>query len=137
MAEQAAKTSGHTLAPTHTCFDDALDFVEMVAKNPRTIVEDYVIVHAICRAPDGNAFAHAWVEHRNRVFHGCMFDGERCYLEMLRTQFQLAYRPLDATRYGIEAALAHNARSGHYGPWEPRYRDLVANGDRVVWKVAL
>ena len=36
----------------------------------------------------------------------------------------------------LEAVLMLNQRSGHFGTWEPRYRDLLADSDRRVWQVS-
>lgn len=57
-----------TIHPTHTCFDDALELIELLVKEHPELKEDIgenmLIVHAICLMPDGSPYAHAWVEDK-------------------------------------------------------------------------
>jgi hypothetical protein len=39
-----------------------------------------------------------------------------------------------ATVYTVEEALRWNLRTGHFGPWESSYRDIIKNGDRTVFQ---
>lgn len=60
------------LLPTHTCFDDVFDILkELVEHGHKQTVEKSIIVHAVCKLPDGRLFAHAWLE----IDDGCWFCG--------------------------------------------------------------
>jgi hypothetical protein len=51
-----------TLFPTFKCFDDAMEFIDHIARNCKDIAERIYLVHAICVTEEGEEYAHAWVE---------------------------------------------------------------------------
>jgi hypothetical protein len=134
------------IIPTHTCFDDALDFFEQVLVPERLpdVADDFRIVHGICVGADrGEPYAHAWVEQlraRNYfvadpgdpmpvptelVWQAGMVNGERVYFAIDRVAFYESYQVSRATRYTLQTASYLNVTTGHYGPWRRNYIDLV------------
>lgn len=133
---------GDGILPTHTCFDDALDFIVFCTTGNQALVHArwLKLVHAICLIPrgvagEGEPWAHAWVEttHPNRLElvwqRGIRaMDGERVYVPRLREVFYKEVRPQDVTRYSPAEADRENARTLSFGPWVPRYRELCSYG---------
>lgn len=117
-----------TIRPTHTCFDDVLDF--LVTSIPREQLVEWTVVHGICLAPDESRFAHAWLERDVSVWQSGILDGEAVFYEMPHEVFLRAWRVQRSTRYSVREAVDWNMRTGHYGPWDEEYRSLCG-GDRV------
>jgi hypothetical protein len=123
-----------TLEPTHTCFDDALDFLDLLAKHRPSLVvwPEWRLVHALCTAPNGELYAHAWVECRDvAVFAAVINGGDKEYYETDRRDFYRQFRPVEMNRYTVREAIMHNARTNHFGPWEARYREF--SGGKRIW----
>jgi hypothetical protein len=120
-----------SIVPTHACFDDVLEYLEMLAigGTPTREIAQYVVVHAICVAPDGEQFAHAWLEHAGDAVQGGIVDGERIWFAMSLAEFMTRFVVAEQTRYTVVEALAENLRTGHYGPWVEKYRELTHKGD--------
>lgn len=133
-----------TLYPTHTCFDDALDYLGLVATaEGRRGLRGLALVHGICLVPEGESFvgagqpgdrfAHAWVESGGRVIQGAILDGERVYFSILRVEFFEKWRVQDFTRYTPRQAMRQNRLSNHFGPWESKYEALTRDrGNRAA-----
>jgi len=119
--------------PTSHCFDNALDFIsDGLIQNPEdrdALVDELLLVHGICLAPDGHPYAHAWVEDGDRCIFCGILDGELGYFATSHAEYYAEMRVQDVTRYTVRAALAHNRATNHYGPWEARYRDLCGRGE--------
>jgi hypothetical protein len=117
---------GLKLHPTGTCFNDALDYLELVVKEtPRHAWPDYKLAHGILLAPDGGPYSHAWVEQRDaHVWHCGILNGVRGYGRIDRDEYYEEMCVQEVTRYTIEQAWQQNHISGHYGPWVERYRRL-------------
>jgi hypothetical protein len=114
--------------PTHTCFDDALDF--FVHIKPRAIHE-YVVVHALVTLPgQSDVFAHAWVEQlpERLVIQGGIVNGRRCYYALPTLPFTI----VKSSRYTALQALQLNAIHEHFGPWRREYKDACAHGAVIV-----
>ncbi len=127
---------GRTIYPTHACFDDALEFLELELNRGVALEElerEYIVVHGICVGDAGESYVHAWVELGPHVWQGGLVDvdgkRERCFFAGVREDFYAEYRVRKSTRYTVLEALAENGRTGHYGPWAEEYRALVADGD--------
>ena len=124
-----------TILPTHRCFDDALDYIELRLREGAH-PDSLILVHGICLAPEGphkdKPFAHAWVEHEGRVVQSGLLDGERIFYSVPSEDFAEMLRPQEFTRYTLRQALAQNLASGHYGPWEERYIALC--GGRTLFE---
>jgi len=117
-----------TLAPTHHCFDDALDFITECARERN--LGGWQVIHAVCCSPHGEIFAHAWVERPSDgiAVSAYIINGEQTYVEVPTPTFYEWYLPLRIFRYSIGQALRLNFRSGHYGPWEEAVRRLCGEG---------
>lgn len=124
-----------TLYPTHTCFDDAVDFVNLIAdkcpdKCPEAIkeaVSRLVIVHAICLLPNGSPYAHAWVEDKEEGI--CVFrfivKNKPKYFNTPIEKYYVKFQVQETTKYTIEQAVKETRRTGTSGPWEQRYLVLT------------
>ena len=135
----AQEREGQCILPTHSCFDDALEYLEAICRAGAApdAIKSHTIVHGVCRAPDGEVFAHAWLEVGADVIQGGILDGERGYFTMSSAEFRKALPVVDETRYTVLEALEENRRTRTYGPWVERYRELcVNNGGRRVWRTA-
>lgn len=117
------------IRPTHHCFDDALDFIEELAKqrNPMVQGDRLKVVHAICLAPDGHEYAHAWVEQDAKyvIFAGIM-EGEKEWFAAEVGEYYAEHKVQETTKYTPKEALAENWKHETYGPWVERYKALCA-----------
>ena len=119
------------IRPTHHCFDDALDFFEEVVgiEAFRRNHAQYTVVHAICIAPDGNPFAHAWVEHGALIWEAGIVDDARVFF----ARTELGHPVVRAVRYSVADAIRLNYESEHYGPWDAEIKALcAAKGEHVL-----
>lgn len=132
-----------TLYPTHSCFDDAIEYIEhrLYAEAPAafaTRADDDapdipILVHAICVAPDGTRYAHAWVEEQQQCWEGALHQGEKIWFAVPRDEHEAWRRPEQTTRYTLRQVGEENRRTGTYGPWDPAYLALVGRGDTRVF----
>jgi hypothetical protein len=125
------------ILPTHTCFDDALDFLGallQIGRLSKDELNEYVVVHGICTAPDGNPYAHAWVEQSRArlIWQGGVVDGVRVWFAVPIEEFDREYRPQITTRYTPAETARENARTNHFGPWKDEYFELCVNGPPAV-----
>jgi len=120
--------------PTHTCFDDALDFFAE-AGIPPNMIDEFRVVHGICVAPDHQSYAHAWVEHvdTRQCIQAGIFNGKRIFHAAPLATYYARLRVQEITRYTPNAALRENHRTGHYGPWVEKYRALCSR-NKSVWR---
>lgn len=124
-----------TIYPTHSCFDDAMEFIEHevgtdALSNP-TVEHGFRIVHAVMRMPSGRRYAHAWCEDiPNRfVWQRGIIDGvSTWYAYRLADWFAVMQVDLH-TRYTLRTWCELNAQTGHYGPWRREYLELARDGD--------
>lgn len=124
------------ILPTHTCFDDVLDFqCELMKVDPERAHRQF-IVHGILLAPEGpkmdEPYAHAWVEddEEGRVYQSGFLDGQKIWWGCDRDEWKQVMRVQDESRYTFLQALALNWQTNHYGPWVETYRELC--GGRTV-----
>jgi hypothetical protein len=116
--------TGRTILPTHSCFDDSLDLIELRVKAKIADADVLVLVHGICTAPDGDPYAHAWVEENGLAWDSGLLDGEAIYYVCSVEEFTKARGVQKTTRYTVREALIENYRTNMYGPWEPEYLAL-------------
>jgi len=114
-----------SLRPTHDCFTDALEYLEQTAQEDVDRAVRLVIVHALLVAPNGEPYAHAWVEEDGLCWEGKVCDGVRVFAGFVRDEFYAVHRPIRMTRYAADEAIRENHRAGHYGPWDRVYRAFV------------
>ena len=144
-----------SILPTHTCFDDALDYLAHRLKADPASEPRFTLVHGILLAPEGakagTPFAHAWVEED---LPGGVVVWQDGYVDLggfemplaggtLRAEHDLARVSLSTpaaewrakmqlqkeTRYTVREAWAENRRTVTFGPWEPEYQALCGGGE--------
>lgn len=123
-----------SIQPTHSCFDDALEFLENTTRaNLREKGKEYAarqtnryrLVHAIVHPKDYD-YAHAWVEEDGEfVWDAGIFDGGvKAYYQVSKPDYYERFRPHTITCYTLKQALELNLKHYHFGPWEEKYRKL-------------
>jgi hypothetical protein len=116
-----------TIYPTHHCFDDALDYIDVLVKQDDSVLKssDYYVVHGMCRMPDGRPYVHAWVEHGDEAIGCGLVEGQKVYYVSSRSDFYKHFGTTEMNKYTIIEAARHNIRTGNYGPWEQHYKDSI------------
>jgi hypothetical protein len=121
--------------PTHSCFDDSLEFIEYVCgEYKQDDLSMLTLVHGIFIGDDGKPHTHAWVEDsstKTAIFAG-IYQGTKTYLFSKLDQFHNRYKFTETTRYTLREAMEHNLRTMSYGPWDPKYIALCGDGERTV-----
>lgn len=140
-AAALAAAANVPIMPTHTCFDDALDWFDQVINPERVtleMLEMFRVVHGVLYAEGGVPYAHAWVEQSEcdtcyaadsddhpvppvLAWQAGIVNRQRVYFGIERDAFYRTYRVQRATVYSFGEVAALNRTSGHYGPWEPEY----------------
>lgn len=112
--------------PTHKCFDDALDFLEELARQKNPALYRMRLVHGICLHPDdGHEYAHAWVEQDGTcvIFSGIL-NGKFGYFAASIEEYYPDAKVQETTKYTPFEAWRENHRTNHYGPWIEKYQRL-------------
>lgn len=127
--------------PTHTCFDDALDFYMMLRRVMNASdaeLNAYELFHAICLMPGTRSerMAHAWNRdpRTGDVVQAGLVDGSntRCWYALADEVFEGIFRPQYVVRYTFVQALRENHRANHFGPWDPEIRQYCTDERRVA-----
>jgi hypothetical protein len=131
---KAFRKAGNTIKPTGTCFDDAIDFIQIQVKdkNPAWRMR-LKLGHGIClNENDNNApFAHAWVElDGEEVIQDGWLGEERCTFSVSKEEFYKAYQVQEFTLYSLREMALENLIHGHFGPWKPEYHALTRNSNK-------
>lgn len=118
--------------PTHTCFDDAMEYLEAVAskKIKRNLLE-LKLAHGICQV-DLLRYAHAWVETPTHCIDGGLVDGDKIYVVIPKAAFYKDRDVLDVTLYTVFEASNQNEFHGTYGPWLQKYLDLTGSRSEIT-----
>ena len=127
-----------TIHPTHTCFDDAVEFIEELIKEHPDKLEDIktslLLVHGICLLPNGQRYAHGWVEDNKT--DSCYFKGivesECVFLQADRPGFYENFKVQETTKYTLWQVHLENMLSGTFGPWDKKYLALTGK-DRKIY----
>lgn len=119
------------IRPTHTCFDDAIEFLDALAQvgTSEEEITAYAVVHAICVTPAGEQFVHAWLERAELVWQLGILNDEKVPYAVRREEFYEGFRPKKLTRYTARQAAFENVRTGKTGPWLPEYEALCRSGN--------
>jgi hypothetical protein len=118
---------GLTIHPTHSCFDDAMEFIELRLKEDPTLAHDkrLQVVHARCEVltgpSAGQVIVHAWAEENGAIFDAGLIEGTRFVYELSPAEFAVNLRIIDATRYTLKDVHRENVRYGTFGPWKDEY----------------
>lgn len=133
------------LYPTGHCFDDALDFIERLAKTGALLstwpASYCVVVHGICHIPaglglrpedvGGKPFAHAWVQLGSLVVQAGLLKRtddpakDRIYYGLQWEEFADLLKPSKVWRYSMQEVWQENERTMSYGPWVPELQVLL------------
>lgn len=137
----AASNVKAELLPTSKCFDNAMDYLEHIARTEPDRIRDlsFRLVHAIIQ-PKGHRepYAHAWVEETRDGKTTCI-EGrylkwiggtELVYRVVDREEFHAEAGVIDSTAYTMRELLDHNRRTMSYGPWEQKYIDMTLEKKR-------
>lgn len=123
------------ILPTHTCFDDALDMLqEAIKANPGSAKSgELKLVHAICLMPDGQEYAHAWVESNGKHcwFMGMMGNRRHQFVATIE-DYYAELRVKETTKYTPEDAWHENDTHVTYGPWNKEYLALCKDRQHVL-----
>ena len=114
-----------TLLPTHSCFDDMLDYFHSLAAHGRQ--DAHRLVHGIVLY-EGREMSHAWIlKNGVEVLQTFMKDGQKVLVGMPLKAFLATATPIAETRYTWEEAKEQNRVHGTLGPWVERYLILCRN----------
>jgi hypothetical protein len=132
MGESHEHVDEATIYPTHTCFDDVTEYMNQLAEAGTSLDElmRYTVVHGVVVASDGHRFAHAWLELDGETIESGIYNGERVWVSMSRTEFDATHDLAEETRYTIREAVALDGEHGP-GPWKPEYRALCSDSRKV------
>lgn len=142
------------IEPTHTCFDDAVEFFEILRLDEPE-VREYArtalrLVHGVCMGSSGERYVHAWVEERvsddpdraewpsEVVWQGMKYGaGKKGWFAVPSEWFYATYQVQDRELYTVQRFAMLNLTTGHYGPWNPRYLAMMEGcpGGRVLGRV--
>jgi hypothetical protein len=131
-----------TILPTHTCFDDAIEYLSWRIQMRASDASRLFLVHAICLVPQGprtgEPFAHAWVEEEMPgvpvvAWQDGFLQGKHVTYSMLAEELRAAFHVQESTRYTPAEAHAENQRTMTFGPWLDRYQSLCGRGTREVF----
>jgi len=116
--------------PTHTCFDDALEFLEDLARREEPFTH-FRVVHALLKNPDSEVYAHAWLLNtaNNTVVFAGIYDNEKIYIEADADEYYSKIDILDMTQYDSVEICEMNHLYGTYGPWKTQYLEYCRQGD--------
>jgi hypothetical protein len=148
------ETKPDPIEPTHTCFDDAMEFFEILRLDEPQ-VREYArtalrLAHGICMAASGERYVHAWVEERLEgddpervgwppvvVWQGMRYGAGKGWFAVDAEWFHKSYQVQECVRYEAQRFAMLNLRTGHYGPWEPRYLAMMGDspGGRLLGSV--
>ncbi len=141
------------IEPTHTCFDDAMEFFEMLRLDEPGAREYATtalrLVHGICMAGSGERYVHAWVEEhvgndperahwpREVVWQGMRYGAGKGWFAVPSEWFYQVYQVQERELYTVQRFAMFNMLTGHYGPWNPRYFAMMEGvaGGRLMGRV--
>jgi len=123
------------ILPTHSCFDDALaNLIYLMKREGIAPIRTgrLLIVHGII-APYGEDIAHAWLERDGKtvIFSG-VIEGQRAMIEAELQSYYADSHVKESTKYTLFEAYAAELKSGHFGPWVEKYRQLCPDVQKEV-----
>ncbi len=128
-----------SIYPTHDCFTDALElFNELLLAAKRQGIDarpQLRLVHAVCKAPTGVLYSHAWIEDEREntcIFYGILKGQRQAFGANPIQGYREHHGVQELARYTYSEALRNNRKSGHYGPWVERIKALCS-ADKCVW----
>ena len=117
------------ILPAHKCFDDALDTLVMLAKDPNEHMKVgmgiWKLAHGIClNEHTKEPYSHAWVEGPDTVWECGIYEGRYLSFEWCKKDFYKERAVQEATKYTYYQAYQENHKHVNYGPWIKKYREL-------------
>jgi hypothetical protein len=123
--------TNNVVHPTFSCFDDAMEFIEYVAKEHKQDDLSMIkLVHGLFTGNDNKSHTHAWVEDSSMevaIFAG-MWKGDKIYFYSPIDQFYSSHKITETTKYTLREAAEKNLTHQTFGPWEPKYVALCGDG---------
>jgi len=125
------------LYPTRHCFDDAVAYIEMIAREDAARAIQFVLVHGVFRLTARNAatpaeigarVAHAWVEEGDLVWDNAVTaDGHRVTFAVDRAEYyrEMAVERDTCAHYTMPEMLGQHRRHRTTGPWRADLRALT------------
>jgi hypothetical protein len=113
-----------TVLPTHSCFDDALEYISKRVKADPAGSRGLRLVHCLAevRAEPGRIISHAFVlEGDNWIDQGMLGGVVRVIMARTREEIEQTLRLIDITYYSLQELAIENLRTGTFGPWKPEY----------------
>ncbi len=126
--------------PTHDCFTDSLELFDALLrqalKSGIDARRDLFLVHAICAFPDGERYAHAWIEDGLKdmaMFYGILDGKRRVFAAQTIADYRAHHGVIEAYPYTYDEAIQQNHAHGHYGPWIEGIRQYCSDQRRVFY----
>lgn len=132
MPAGAVKEKETSIYPTHTCFDDALDYLcDILKSNPAAArSNEYLLVHGICVSEDLGQYSHAWLEQAGKfVLWTGILNGERVLFKSDIAGYYKKFQVQETTKYTPRQAWEENAKHVTYGPWIEKYKILCRHAE--------
>jgi hypothetical protein len=94
--------------------------------------DDLYLVHGVTMIT-GKPSAHAWVEYdfNNTALFVGILNGKRENFSAPRDEYYRELQVVEHTRYRYREAFAFNRATGHYGPWNERYKKMLRASPQV------
>lgn len=116
--------------PTHSCFDDAIEYIIHIGETDQGYLKNLSITHALLKVNNKQfvgqhkgKFAHAWVNDKKKktILHSGIKGGERVIISWDNEVYFEHHEIIEFTEYTVEEIIEMNAKFLSYGPWEERY----------------
>lgn len=118
----------NTIHPTHECFDDIADFLNDLAERGATREEltQYTVVHGLClMPPNGEPYAHGWLERDGFAIQAGIYRGERIYFRVPVEEYRASRFVWDETRYTLDEVLELDLHDRP--PYRAEYKGLCSD----------
>ncbi len=121
--------SSNIIFPTNTCFDDTVEFIAQKLCNATTaevlvLIEELILVHAICASPEGRLYSHAWIEQGEWCYERGILEEEAIYYALEKAEHYAKRDVQEKFVYSLEEVFKLNEKYGNSGPWEPALQAL-------------
>lgn len=123
--QERSRNDPTTLYPTCQCFDDSMDYLEHLLRNKGLEeARRAFLVHGMMTIA-GTEILHGWVEYDGQVMDGKFLNGELVYIGISIEDFYKNFKVVDRVKYSLAEVVEMNSIHETYGPWEPRYLNIL------------